>query len=351
VRKPLVILLFLVAPALLLAGCGSAAPYAATVGSHRIAQSTLDDELEAIKSNKDYAGQIEASGTKLSGTGNETFDLAFTDQVLTRQIFYALAHQELVKRKLVPVKADTLTAAREQVVQQLGQGDADAGQKLFAKFPATYRDTLVRRQAEIAALSDALDRAYFDAHKADLVEVCASHILAGVKDPADPTGAKIDAAASKAKADQVAARLAKGDDFATVAKEMSDDTGSGAQGGDLGCQTPDQYVAEFAAATKTQPLNVLGAPVQTQFGYHFIIVKSRQPMSFEKFKQVVDQGQTIQPLNDFLRDAIAKTKLSVNPKFGTFDKKSQPPRIVPPSVPTTVKSSGATATTTTTTAP
>lgn len=334
-KKPFVLLALLVAPVLLLASCGSVAPYAATVGSHRIAQSELDDELEAIRANKDYASQIEASGTKISGTGKTTFDLAFTDQVLTRQIFYALAHQEAVKRKLVPVKASALTSAHDQVVQQLGQGDAAAGAKLFDKFPAKYRDTLVRRQAEIGALSDALDRSYYDTHKADLTQVCASHILAGVKDKADASGQKVDVAASKAKADQIAARLAKGDAFATVAKELSDDTQSGAQGGDLGCSTPDRYVPAFAAAIKTQALGVVGPPVQTEFGFHFIIVKSRQPMTFDEFRQMVDQQQSIQPLNDFLTSAIAKTKLNVNPRFGSFDKKSQPPRIVPPSVPTT----------------
>src|SRR5258705_10331251 len=189
--------------------------------------------------------------------------------------------------------------------------DASAVQMLLNGFHASYRDSFASREAEIDLLSKALDSSYYDAHKADLVQVCASHILAGVKDATDPSGQKIDLAASKTKADQVAARLAKGDDFATIAKEMSDDTGSGAQGGDLGCVTPDSYVKEFAAAAKSQPLGVVGPPVQTQFGYHFIKVKSRDAMTRDQFEQQVSAGSIqISPLNDFLRESISKTKLS-----------------------------------------
>jgi len=346
VKKPLALLALLVAPVFVAAGCNSVAPYAAIVGGHRIAQSTLDDELNAIKANTEYVKQIEAGGAKVSGTGKETFDLSFTDQVLTRQIFYKLAESELAKRHIT-VKTADLTKARDSVKGQLGQGDANAGNALLLKFPTSYRDTLVRREAEISLLSTALDKTYYDAHKADLIQVCASHILAGVKDKSDPSGQKVDLVASKAKADHVAARLAKGDDFATVAKEMSDDTGSAPQGGDLGCSSPDQYVKEFADAAKTQPLNVVGSPVQTQFGYHFIKVKSRDPLTFDQFEQQVSAGSLqVSPLNDFLRNAIAKTKLSVNPKFGTFDKNGQRPGIVPPTTPTTRGASPASSTTT-----
>jgi foldase protein PrsA len=340
VKKPLALLALLVAPLFVASACSSVAPYAAVVGGHRIAQSALDAELNAIKANKDYVKQIEAGGAKVAGTGTSTFDLSFTDQVLTRQIFYALADQELAKRK-VTVGTSDLAKARTAVLSQLGQGDAAAGQTLLNGFPVSYRDTLVRREAQINLLSTALDASYYDAHKADLIQVCASHILAGVKDKTDPSGQKIDLVASKAKADQVAARLAKGDDFATIAKEMSDDTGSGAQGGDLGCATPDSYVKEFAAATKSQPLGVVGQPVQTQFGFHFIKVKSRDPMTLDQFEQQVTAGSIqISPLNDFLRTAIAKTKLSVNPKFGTFDKNAQQPGVVPPTTPTTKAPAG-----------
>ena len=151
-KKPLALLALLVAPVFVAAGCNSVAPYAAIVGGHRIAQSTLDDELNAIKANAEYVKQIEAGGAKVSGTGKETFDLSFTDQVLTRQIFYKLAESELAKRHIT-VKTTDLTKARDSVKGQLGQGDANAGNALLLKFPTSYRDTLVRREAEISLLS------------------------------------------------------------------------------------------------------------------------------------------------------------------------------------------------------
>ena len=40
-------------------------------------------------------------------------------------------------------------------------------------------------------------------------------------------------------------------------------------------------------------------------------------------------------LTDFLRKAVEKGKISVNPRYGTFDKKGASPGVVPPKAPTT----------------
>ena len=138
-KKPLALLALLVAPVFVAAGCNSVAPYAAIVGGHRIAQSTLDDELNAIKANTEYVKQIEAGGAKVSGTGKETFDLSFTDQVLTRQIFYKLAESELAKRHIT-VKTADLTKARAVLGYE--------AQEDFAEGLAELAEWVARQEAE-----------------------------------------------------------------------------------------------------------------------------------------------------------------------------------------------------------
>lgn len=67
-----------------------------------------------------------------------------------------------------------------------------------------------------------------------------------------------------------AARLKRGDAFADVAREMSQDPGSAQQGGDVGDKT-DGFVAPFRdAANALKPGEVTPGAVETQFGYHLI---------------------------------------------------------------------------------
>ena len=68
----------------------------------------------------------------------------------------------------------------------------------------------------------------------------------------------------------VAARLKKGEDFATVAKEVSEDPGSKETGGDLDFFSKDRMVPEFADVAFKLKKGEVSDPVKTQFGFHII---------------------------------------------------------------------------------
>lgn len=70
----------------------------------------------------------------------------------------------------------------------------------------------------------------------------------------------------------VKARIEGGEDFGAVAREVSTDTGSGANGGDLGWFTQGMMVEPFEAAVMAAEIGALVGPVQTQFGWHIIRV-------------------------------------------------------------------------------
>jgi peptidyl-prolyl cis-trans isomerase D len=86
-----------------------------------------------------------------------------------------------------------------------------------------------------------------------------------------PYGASEDEkAAALAKLSWAAARVKGGEPFAEVARDSSDDTGSAAQGGDVGEKT-DAFVGPFkAAADALRPGETTAGAVETQFGYHLI---------------------------------------------------------------------------------
>lgn len=64
-------------------------------------------------------------------------------------------------------------------------------------------------------------------------------------------------------------------DFATAAKQYSDDTGSGARGGDLGAFDRNRMVPEFTDVAFGLPVGQISDPVRTQFGFHLIEVTAR----------------------------------------------------------------------------
>ncbi|RME45817.1 MAG: hypothetical protein D6791_09835 [Chloroflexi bacterium] len=74
------------------------------------------------------------------------------------------------------------------------------------------------------------------------------------------------------EAQQVRQRLLNGEDFATVAQEVSTDTTTAQNGGDLGWFGLGKMVPEFEKVAFSQPVGTISEPVKTQFGYHIIEV-------------------------------------------------------------------------------
>ena len=76
---------------------------------------------------------------------------------------------------------------------------------------------------------------------------------------------------TEAEAAQLKQRLAKGEDFATLAKKHST-CPSGKRGGDLGEVRPGQMVRSIDQVIFKKPLREVHGPVKSQFGYHLVQV-------------------------------------------------------------------------------
>lgn len=84
-------------------------------------------------------------------------------------------------------------------------------------------------------------------------------------------------AAARAKAESLLVEIAKGGDFAQIAKRESMDPGSAAQGGDLGWNRRGRMVKEFDEMMFALPVGRVSPIVETPFGYHIIKVDRAQP--------------------------------------------------------------------------
>jgi parvulin-like peptidyl-prolyl isomerase len=306
---------------LLASACGSTAASAATVNGRTIDRSDFEKELKALAENKEL--QAASGGQGLLGKGKDTVDARLSAGWLTAVIYDALITDEFDRRKLKLTEEDK-GAAEAQLADQFGNP------KVAAAFPKWFRERLSGRNARAVAVRTAISglslseeslTKYYDEHKADFEQVCLSHLLVETKE----------------EADAALARVKGGESFAAVATAVSKDQGSAPKGGDLGCNNKGLFVPEFEAAAFSASPEVPTDPVQTQFGFHVLLVTERKTAPFEQArtqaKQALD-NESQEKFRDFLSEAAQKAKVTVDPRYGKF--KAEPPgapEVVPPETP------------------
>ena len=144
----------------------------------------------------------------------------------------------------------------------------------------------------------------------------ASHILLALPQDAKPETVQEKEKAAKAVLD----RVKKGEDFAKVAEEVSDDPSAKQNKGDLDFFSREQMVPEFAdAAFKLKQDEVGSAPVRSQFGYHIIKQTGRkdaETITFEKAKPNVlaylKQEKKKVEIGKVVREIREKAEVKVN---------------------------------------
>jgi peptidyl-prolyl cis-trans isomerase D len=124
----------------------------------------------------------------------------------------------------------------------------------------------VDRYFEMRALRAAISREVLEADDTE-VWVNVRHILVETEDEALDV---IDA-------------LNAGESFASLARAVSQDPGSGAQGGELNWGPAAQYIEPFAEAVREAEIGQIVGPVVTEFGYHVIQVRGREDRETDEF--------------------------------------------------------------------
>ncbi|MCG5500392.1 peptidylprolyl isomerase [Ectothiorhodospira lacustris] len=109
--------------------------------------------------------------------------------------------------------------------------------------------------------------------------------------------------ATEEEAAALIARIKAGEDFATLAREHSED-GSAAAGGDLGWFSRDMMVPDFSdAVLALGDGQFTQEPVETEFGWHVILregARESEPPAFEGVQDQLEQILTRQSLQDYV---------------------------------------------------
>ncbi len=112
-----------------------------------------------------------------------------------------------------------------------------------------------------------------------------SHILISLDKKANQEVIKV----AQEKAQAIKERIIAGDDFSVLAKELSDDTVSSKNGGDLGLITPGIMEKNFEEVAFSLGKGELSDPVKTAFGFHLIKVTELKPGETKLYEQVRDE--------------------------------------------------------------
>jgi parvulin-like peptidyl-prolyl isomerase len=218
------------------------------------------------------------------------------------------------RRQMAEQLSELLMLAHEAKVQKLDQ-DHDVQARL------TLQTNQVLANAEYQALGkpdDAALHAYYDAHKAEMDQVHARHILIRFKGSRVPLRAEqkdLTEEEALAKAKEVRAKLVAGAKFEEVAKVESDDVGSGDNGGDLDPFTKGNMVPEFETAAFALPIGQISEPVKSEFGYHLILVESRKSKTFAEASPEMLQQVGPDQAKKGLEELKKKTPLVLNEAY------------------------------------
>lgn len=223
---------------------------------------------------------------------------------------------------LVQFVADMILVSKAAEDKKLGDGPDFKRKVEFAR-KKLLMENLLQSVGKEALTDEAMRRVYDEAVKqiGEEKEVHARHILFRAQAGDDKAGKE---AEDKVKA--VIARLKKGEDFAKVAGEVTEDPSGKANGGDLGYFTKEQMVPEFSEAAFKLGKGQISEPVKTQFGWHVIKVEDNRVKPAPKFEDVKPQIE-----NYVTRKAQAElvTKLRAEAKIERMDKPAAKPEEKP----------------------
>jgi peptidyl-prolyl cis-trans isomerase C len=186
---------------------------------------------------------------------------------------------------LVQFVADMILVSKAAEDKKMGDSASFERKVAFAR-NKLLMERLLQSVGKEALTDDAMHKVYDEAVKqmGQEQEVHARHILIRAA-PGDEKASKD----AEDKINAIIARLKKGEDFAKVAAEVTEDPSGKANGGDLGYFAKEQMVPEFSDVAFKLEKGQMSEPVKTQFGWHVLKVEDKRVKPTPKFEEVKPQ--------------------------------------------------------------
>jgi peptidyl-prolyl cis-trans isomerase C len=254
--------------------------------------------------------------------GNKKITLAEFNKIIG---YYDLEQQKAIEKN---------PQLKETILWQIVQGTVIskiAREKGFDKKPE------IKNQQELL-LNNFLASQYLQKEIIDKITVTEAKALAYYKDHPDsfktpemirarhilikiePGASDEEKKKSKAKAEGVLDKLKKGEDFAKLAAEISDDPGSKAKGGDLDFFPKGTMIPVFEEAAFSLKPGEMSNIVETEYGYHIIKLEEKKEAALEPYESIKEKvkDQALQEMRktvvtEFVEKSLKNAKVEINP--------------------------------------
>lgn len=273
----------------------------------RVSADTVVQTIQSIdefKADGKFSNELYTRILQSQGESPFGFENRVQHSILTQQLYSAIASSALVTEQEVNTALNLLEQKRS--IQYLtlpaaNYNDASvASEQSIQSYYDAHKETYMTPEkvsieyvelnvADLASDKQPTDEElhqFYDERKSQFAvaeERRTRHILIAVEEGADK--AKVEAA--RKKADEIKARIDKGEKFEDLAKEFSDDPGSSKLGGDLGYFGRGFMEPAFEDAMFSMKVGEVSEPVLTSFGFHIIKledIRSEKSKSFEEVK-------------------------------------------------------------------
>ena len=259
--------------------------------------------IDAFRENGVFSTELYRQQVQAQGQSTTMFEHRVKKALLTSQLPMGLAGSVFITdaelNEILRLQAQKREASYLKLDVKKYQDQADATDEAVQQYYEANRERFMTPEKvsveyiELAASDLGKDkhptedqlRAFYKEHSTQYVvpeERRASHILIKIPEAADDSQVE----AARAKANEVLARVRKGESFKALAKEFSDDPGSAKQGGDLGFFGRGIMEPDFENAAFSLKEGEVSDLVLTSFGFHIIKLDEIRAEKAKPFEQV-----------------------------------------------------------------
>jgi peptidyl-prolyl cis-trans isomerase SurA len=261
---------------------------AAVVGDNIVLGSEVEEKVAPLMADANRIPDPEKRAARAAALRREVLDRLIDDELIL---------QQATELKL-SISSEQIDASIEEIKKQNSIDDEQLREALrgqgmtMAAYRADLKRQLLRyRVLNIAVgsrvnVSDEEVKAYYDRHLKDStnVQVRASHIFVAIPEGADAATVK----EKQAQAQKVLDRARAGEDFAKLARELSDDAATRSEGGDLGYFGRDMLPKAIEEMVFSMKPGEIRGPVRADRGFHIIKLVDRKTKDQKPFDEVKD---------------------------------------------------------------
>lgn len=261
---------------------------AAVVGDSVILASEVEEKAAPLLAEATQIPDPSKRGARASALRHEVLERLIDDELILQQ----------ASELKLTITSEQVDASIEEIKRQNGINDAQLADALKGQGMSmqTYRADIKRqlmrfRVINIAvgsrvSISDDDVKSYYDRHMktGSNTQVRASHIFVAIPDGGDASVV----AEKQAQAQRILERAQKGEDFAKLARELSDDPATRGEGGDLGYFGKDMLPKPIEEMVFAMNVGDIRGPVRADRGFHIIKLVDKRIKDAKPLDEVKD---------------------------------------------------------------